>query len=166
MEQKWFVFYTKSRHEEKVKDRLEKQGFTVFLPMQFVMRQWSDRKKKVKVPLFNSYIFVSAVQSAILEIVKTPGISWAVQHNGKPAVLHTNEYDTINRFIETGVFIETQEQTLNEGDSVVVGEGPLKGIRGKLLRTAAGDKFSVTLAILGSSMVITLDSRLLKASSC
>lgn len=49
----WFVFYTKSRHEKKVKDFLEKVGYVVFLPMRKVMRQWGDRKKKMEVPLFN-----------------------------------------------------------------------------------------------------------------
>jgi transcriptional antiterminator RfaH len=60
MEKKWFVFYTKSRQEKKVNELLLKKKFEPFLPMQQVMRQWSDRKKKVTVPLFNSYIFVFA----------------------------------------------------------------------------------------------------------
>jgi transcriptional antiterminator RfaH len=54
----WFVFYTKSRQEKKVNDLLLRHGFEPYLPLQKVLRQWSDRKKKVEVPLFNSYIFV------------------------------------------------------------------------------------------------------------
>ena len=61
MNKKWLVFYTKSRQEKKVRDILLRRGFEVFLPLQKVMRQWSDRKKKVEVPLFNAYIFVTEV---------------------------------------------------------------------------------------------------------
>jgi len=56
MEKKWFVFYTKSRQEKKVNELLLKRGFEPFLPMQAIVRQWSDRKKKVVLPLFNAYM--------------------------------------------------------------------------------------------------------------
>lgn len=157
------VFYTKSRHEEKVRDRLVKKGYEVFLPMQQVVRQWSDRKKKVRVPLFNAYIFVFEAEHAIEQIVQTPGISWNVRHNDRPAVLHQKEYDLINRFLETGLLIETYDtQSLKAGDFVVVAEGPLKGTRGQLIQSPEGDKFGVKLSVLGSSMLLKLDSRLLK----
>jgi transcription antitermination factor NusG len=163
MEKKWLVFYTKSRHEEKVRDRLTKGGYEVFLPMQQVMRQWSDRRKKVMVPLFNSYIFVFEGEPVIEEIVKTPGISWNVRHNNKPATLHPKEFESINRFLETGLYIETLSiPDLKVGDHVEVAEGPLKGISGRLIHTPDGEKFSVTLSVLGSSMVVKLDSRLIQ----
>lgn len=72
MKKQWFVFYTKSRQEKKVRDLLLKSGYEVFLPMHKVMRQWSDRKKKVEVPLFNSYIFVNDLEHNISNILKTP----------------------------------------------------------------------------------------------
>jgi transcription antitermination factor NusG len=55
---KWLVFYTKSRNEKSAYKNLKKFGFEPYLPLQKVLRQWSDRKKKVELPLFNSYIFV------------------------------------------------------------------------------------------------------------
>lgn len=163
IEKKWLVFYTKSRHEEKVNDYLSRRGYEVFLPMQPVMRQWSDRKKKVMTPLFRSYIFVHADESQVAEIVQAPGIAWNVRHNNKPAVLHDKEIETINRFLRTGLFIETVlEADLKAGEHVEVADGPLKGIRGRIIHAPDGDKFSVTLSVLGNSMVLKLDSRLLK----
>lgn len=163
MEKKWLVFYTKSRHEEKVRDRLSKTGYEVFLPMQQVIRKWSDRKKKVWLPLFNSYLFVYENESAIPAIVQTPGVAWNVRHNNKPAQLHTREFETINLFLTTGLFIETLTLTdLKVGEYVEVAEGPLKGITGQLVQTPEGDKFGVTLSVLASSMVVKLDSRLIK----
>lgn len=162
-DKKWLVFYTKSRQEKKVYDFLVKRGFEVFLPVQQVLRQWSDRKKKVIVPLFNSYIFVFDTEARIPDIVQAPGIAWNVRHNNKPAVLHDHELEMIKRFLATGLFIETfVAEDLEEGDAVEVMDGPLRGTHGRVIHTPTGEKFSVTLEVLGSSMVVKLDSRLLK----
>src|SRR5690606_15969941 len=107
MHKQWYVFYTRSRQEKKVRDLLLKGGFEVFLPMQKVMRQWSDRKKKVDVPLFNSYIFVKDQEFRITDILRIPGVAWNIRHNGKPAILRQEEFELINRFITTGYFLES-----------------------------------------------------------
>ena len=165
-EKKWLVFYTKSRHEEKVNEYLTRRGYEVFLPMQGVVRQWSDRKKKVMVPLFRSYIFVHDSEHRIEEIVQAPGIAWNVRYNNRPAELRHEELETIQLFLATGLFVETvAEADLEPGEHVEVIGGPLKGVRGRIVHSPSGDKFSVTLAVLGNSMVIKLDSRLLKRTN-
>ena len=58
MERHWLVIYTKPRSEKKVSQRLKEMGIMIFCPTVTTVRQWSDRKKKVEVPLFNSYVFV------------------------------------------------------------------------------------------------------------
>jgi len=54
----WYVLTTRSRHEKKSEQFLKNRGFEVFLPVQKVMRKWSDRKKMVEVPLFSGYLFI------------------------------------------------------------------------------------------------------------
>lgn len=158
----WFVFYTKSRHEKKVSDLLLRRGYEVFLPMQKVMRQWSDRKKKVEVPLFNSYIFVNTYEHLIPEILQVPGISWSIRHNDKPAILHPKEYELIHRFLATGLTIEViAVDNIETGDKVQVMDGPLKGAFGQVTK-AAPNKFMVSLDLLGNVMRVELDPALLK----
>jgi transcription termination/antitermination protein NusG len=134
MDKQWYVFYTKSRQEKKVKDLLLKNGYDVFLPMQKVMRQWSDRKKKVDVPLFNSYIFVKEYDHKIPEILKTPGVAWNIRYNGRPAVLRDEEFDLIHRFITTGYFLEAsgEVESFKVGDRAKIIDGPLAGLTGTL----------------------------------
>jgi transcription termination/antitermination protein NusG len=154
----WFVFYTKSRQEKKVRDLLVRSGKEVFLPMQKVMRQWSDRKKKVEAPLFNSYIFVKESEHNLVEVLQTPGVAWTIRHNGKPAVLHDKEYDVIQRFIETGFFLESaglDPETFRSGDKVKVTDGPLRGLVGVLTGDANKRKF--TVALEGIDQVIKTD---------
>lgn len=160
---KWFVFYTKSRQEKKVSDFLTKRGFEVFLPLHKVMRQWSDRKKRVEVPLFNSYIFVQDTVDRIPAILQTPGIAWNIRHSDRPAVLHPKDLETINRFLTSGLFVESgPTEDFKQGDTVEIVDGPLKGLKGTVIRTADGEKFLISLESIGHSLMVTLDSIVLK----
>ncbi len=162
MEKLWYVYYTKSRHEKKVKDLLERRGYEVFLPMHKVMRQWSDRKKKVEVPLFNSYIFVRTEPHQIQEVVQIPGISWSIRHNDKPAILQEKEYELIKRFLATGLTLEVVlKEQFEEGDTVSVIDGPLKGAIGRVT-SSSDSKFTVSLDSLGQSIRVFLEPGLLK----
>jgi transcriptional antiterminator NusG len=162
-EKKWLVFYTKSRQEKKVRDQLAKNGFEVFLPLQKVMRQWSDRKQKVEVPLFNSYIFVRESEDKIVDILQSPGIAWNIRHNNKPAVLHPKEVDLINQFLSSGLLIEVNTvQDFQIGDNVQIVDGPLKGVRGQLIRTASGDRFSLAFESMASIIQVEISALVLK----
>ena len=160
---KWLVFYTKSRHEKKVRDLLLKKGCNVFLPLKKVMRQWSDRKKKVEVPLFNSYIFVFESEDQISDILQVPGISWNIRYNNKPAELRPDELEVIKRFLDSGLFVETEKsERVNVGDVVEVIDGPLKGLKGNVVRSAAGNKFFVVLESIQQNIMVEIDPLVLK----
>ena len=163
LERKWLVFYTKSRWEKKVENYLLKYGFEPFLPVQKVVRQWSDRKKKLEVPLFNSYIFVRDHESRIPEILLIPGISWNIRHNGRPAVLRDNELDLIRNFISTGLFLETTgTEDLELGDKVEVIDGPLRGAVGVLSGEYNQQKFTVIMDSIDQAIKIDIDKSVLK----
>jgi hypothetical protein len=72
-DQKWYVIKTNSRAEKKVEERLQKLGFEVFLPLQTSLKQWSDRKKKVSIPLISSTLFIHSFESDLRLIYNTPG---------------------------------------------------------------------------------------------
>lgn len=156
----WYVFYTKSRQEKKVKLLLEKSGFEVFLPLQKVMRQWSDRKKRVEVPLFNSYIFVRDTPDRIPLILQTPGIAWNVRLDNKPAVLHSHEFDIINRIIETGIAVSSDLSVsdFQTGEWVEVQEGNFRGLKGKFLHTSdGGHRLMIAIESIGQNLFLSID---------
>jgi transcription antitermination factor NusG len=166
MAQHWFVFYTKSRHEKKVHDLLTRRGFNVFLPLIKELRQWSDRKKRVEAPLFRSYIFVLVEEFRLPDVLQVPGVAWNIRHNGKPAVLHPKELETIQRFLSSGLLLETQAvDKLEAGDQVQVVDGPLRGMYGTLTATSEGNRFLVALDSIGQSIRVTLDPGLMKKMS-
>ena len=57
-EHSWFAIQTKARHEKRVATELEEKGVEAFLPLFSEVHQWSDRKRKVELPLFSTYVFV------------------------------------------------------------------------------------------------------------
>lgn len=162
-EKKWLVFYTKSRWEKKVEKYLRQFGFEPYLPLHKVVRQWSDRKKKLETPLFNSYIFVYDYEHRIPDMLKVPGISWNIRHNGKPAVLRGSELEMIKRFISSGLFLETTSVAdLEPGDRVKVIDGPLRGAIGYFSGPYSQEKFYVVLATIDQAFRVSIDKKLLE----
>jgi len=163
IEKKWLVFYTKSRSEKAVEKSLRKFGFEPYLPVQKVFRQWSDRKKKVEMPLFNSYIFVYDIEAKIPEILKIPGLSWNIRYNGKPAFLRESELATIKRFIESGLTLEVGAiEELNKGDKVKIMDGPMRGAEGYLSGEYNDQKFTIALESIDQVLKVSVDKHLLK----
>jgi transcriptional antiterminator NusG len=147
-----------------VTELLLKRGFDAYLPLQMVMRQWSDRKKKVEVPLFNSYIFVRIEEHLIQDVLQVPGIAWNIRLNGKPAILHQRELDKIRRFIATGLLVETnaRDEQYSVGDWVRVMDGPLKGTDGLLLNFHNRQYFSIVLEAIGHTITVQLDRQIVR----
>lgn len=132
----WYVLHTKPRHEMKVFQRLEGKGYSVFCPRQLQVRQWSDRKKKVWVPVFPSYCFIEleAVVPHQNEILSTPGVIRFLRYNGLPGRVQAAEMERIRHFLNQyrDLPIEWVPRT---GDRVKIEEGPLKSHEGEVLHT-------------------------------
>jgi len=126
IEKKWYALYTKSRHEKKVTERLVSQGFDVFCPMIKTVKQWSDRKKKVSVPLIPSYIFIKVDEKNRTKVLSDPSILNFVYWLGKPAVIKNNEIDRLKGVISNEENQEFEIRHLNIGDKINIEKGFLK----------------------------------------
>ena len=90
-DRQWLVIYTKPKNEKTVSERLSSNGIEVYCQIVETVRQWSDRKKKIKVPLFTSYVFVRVQEKQRTEILQDPGVMNFVFWLGKPAVVRDSE---------------------------------------------------------------------------
>lgn len=70
----WCVLYTQSKYEKKIKKELDERGITNYLPTYNTVRQWSDRKKKLNLPLFPNYIFVNRNLLNLYEVFDIKGV--------------------------------------------------------------------------------------------
>lgn len=146
----WLAIYTKSRMEKKVADRLTEQQIEVYCPTQTVLRQWSDRKKKVKVAVFSSYVFVKFKdEEERLSILQTPGVVNFVRHLGADAKVRPKEIEAIKTLL--GEYEEVSVEPINAGDKVLIQHGGMKGQEGKVIKTQK-DRVIVYIESLGLSL--------------
>src|SRR5580704_4090782 len=91
----WFAIWTRSRHEQVVREQLERKHVEAFLPTMPRWSRWKDRKKKIDWPLFPGYCFARFDVDDALPILKCTGVVNIVSFEGKPASIPEQELDNI-----------------------------------------------------------------------
>ena len=153
----WYAAYTKSRAEKKVQLELEYQGIDHYLPLQRKLRQWSDRKKWVEVPLISGYIFVCVDAFEYNKVLKTDGIVSYVRFEGKPAIIPEDQIETIKKLLrQSEIEIEVSPTGFSKGDQIEVIAGPLIGLQGRLASIKGKKRVAVDLEQLEISFLIDL----------
>ncbi len=149
----WLVIYTMPRSEKKVNERLMTQGIRTYLPLQLVTRQWSDRKKRVEVPLINSYVFVKTTEKERSKILATYGVVRFVYYLGRPAIVREEELEGMKEFLRRtqGYRVE-----ISLRDKVEVKNGPLEGQSGEIVEISK-HKLKLKIEELGMSLVAEVD---------
>ena len=152
MEKKWFVVYTKLQQELKVATQLSAMGITNYCPTVTLVKQYSDRKKKVSKPLLSSYVMVELEEKERNKVFTCCGIVRYLFYLGKPAVIPAFEIDLMQDHLN-GVYNDIKVTTLSVGDSHTIAEGPFSGILGKVVQS---DNTKVKLELASLGMCITL----------
>ncbi len=132
-QKEWYIFYCSSRAEKKAAETLRKYGFEVFLPLVTQMRKWSDRNKKVSIPMFPSYLFVRCKVHEISKVLQFQHIVAPLKMEGIFAYLRQKDVDNINQLLELGYYVEALPGKVEIGDDVIVEKGPFKGQEGKCI---------------------------------
>lgn len=120
----WYVVYTKPKWEKKVAEQLTKIGIECYCPLITQVRQWSDRKKKVIVPLFNSYVFVQLEDIDRNLVFQSAGAVRYLFWLGKPAVVRDEEIGTIKKWLETPDSYDISIDSVQIGDKITLESGP------------------------------------------
>src|SRR6516225_8417995 len=95
----WFAVWTRSRHEQVVREQLEKKRIDAFLPTIPRWSRWKDRKKKIDWPLFPGYCFARFDPIDTLPILKCTGVVSIVSFEGKPAPIPEYELESIRLLV-------------------------------------------------------------------
>lgn len=125
----WYVLYTKPRQEKKVADGLNAVGIEAYCPMVTVVKQWSDRKKKVQEPLINSYVFVNIENFNRDKVFIVPGIVRYLFWLGKPAVVRAIEIEAMQKSLQ-GIVASFDVSAIKKDTVYKIPEGPFQGFEG------------------------------------
>ena len=152
MEKKWFVIYTKVQQELKTAEQLTAMGIVNYCPTVNLIKQYSDRKKKIKKPLLPSYVMVHIEESERNKVFSSSGVVRYLFYLGKPAVIPASEIELMQNHLN-GVYKEVQTSSLYLGAAYKIPQGPFSGLTGRVLEI---DKSRVKLALDSLGMSITL----------
>lgn len=127
----WYVVYTMSKAERKVKERLDKAGIDNYLPLQTVVRTWNGSEKQLIVPVISGCIFVRIPMQDASKVSVTQGVSFLLKEAGRLASISDEQMDAFKR---------------------IVTRGQLKGLVGELVDCQGRNKLMIRMDGLGYAL--------------
>ncbi len=153
----WFAVVTRSRHERKVHDQLQSREVESFLPYVQRWSRWRDRRKLIEWPLFPGYCFARCSSGDMRPVLACRGVVHVVSFAARPAPVPDHEIDGIRRLLDSRLphdpcpFIDV-------GMWVQVAYGPLRGVRGRLVRKDHTTTLVVAIEMLGRALSVEIDA--------
>ncbi|HEY3092143.1 MAG TPA: UpxY family transcription antiterminator [Vicinamibacterales bacterium] len=156
-EVRWYALWTRSRHEQVVREQLEQKHVETFLPTVTRWSRWKDRKKKIDWPLFPGYCFARFNARERLPILKCTGVVSIISFEGEPAPIPEHEIDSIRTLIDSELAYDPCPM-IREGMMVEVAHGPLKGVIGRLIRKGAHARLVLSVDLIGQAVSVEVDA--------
>jgi len=126
------------------------------------MRQWSDRKKMVEIPLFSSYVFVNIERKHYDQVLQTFGAVKYITFEGKAATIPPEQIDQLKIIVNSNEKIETTWETRRKGDRVMVTSGSLKGLKGELITDGDRKKVLVRIDSIDQNLTVEVHPSLIE----
>jgi len=152
---KWYVAYTFPKAERKVQSKLEKMGIESYLPMHKVIRNRSDRKKSLIVPLFPNYLFVHTSDALRRESFNIKEIVRYVSFDGKAATVDASIINSLKCILKGTLDVQI-ERNYKMGSMVMVTRGPFLGTRGKVVNCHGKTKLVIQIDALKSAVGVII----------
>ena len=96
----WYVLHTKPRCEKKAEEQLLSIGINAYCPTRSEIKIWSDRKKRVSVPLLPSMLLVNIEDKNVNKVFECPFILRYMFWLGKRAVVRQKEIDILKKYLK------------------------------------------------------------------
>jgi transcription antitermination factor NusG len=129
----WFALITRTRHEKAVYRQLADKGIPAYLPTVNRWSRWTDRTRQIETPLFPGYCFASFNPDEPLPVLMCAGVLGIVSFGAGPVPIAPEELQSIRLLLASDAVACEPHALLQEGDTVEVIGGPLRGVVGRLL---------------------------------
>ncbi|MDB3938271.1 UpxY family transcription antiterminator [Flavobacteriaceae bacterium] len=116
----WHVIYTKPRAEKKVEQRLNDFGISAYCPVKKEIKQWSDRKKKILVPVLPSMVLVNIDEKQRNKVFDIPGVVRYMFWLGKHATVKEEEVDSLKKLLTQNNIDSQDTIALKVGEKIDV----------------------------------------------
>ena len=113
----WYVIHTKPRGEKKAEEQLLSLGINAYCPTRNEIRFWSDRKKRIQVPVLPSMLLVNIDEKDINRVFESPLVVRYMFWLGKRAVVRQSEIDILKKYLDGSYdLISSNSLSVNVGD--------------------------------------------------
>ncbi len=152
----WYAVYTCANREKQVALQFTSRGIDYFLPLYESVREWSDRRVTLQMPLFPGYLFVATSLRHQMRILTVPGVVNLVGVAGRPMPM---DGDVIERLRDGIMRVAAQPYPyLPVGQRVFLCSGPLKGLTGVLLRHKSGSRVVISIDAIERAFIANVDA--------
>jgi transcription antitermination factor NusG len=154
----WYAIWTRSRHEQRVREQLDRKQIDTFLPTITKWSRWKDRKKKIAWPLFPGYCFARFDPGNTLPVLKCSGVVSIISFEGRPAPIPEYELESIRLLVGSNMQFDPCP-LITEGMLVEVVHGPLQGVVGRLVRKdAQRARLILSVDLIGQAVSVEVDA--------
>ena len=155
--ERWYALRVQSKFESVASEVLQGKGYESFLPLYKSVRQWSDRKKTLEMPLFPGYLFCRCNPGErLLPIVTTPGVMGVVSAGRTPLPIDDEEIAGLQLMLRSGIDPEPWPY-LHSGSKVLIERGPLAGLEGIVVQNLNQWRIVVSVELLQRSVAAEID---------
>jgi transcription antitermination factor NusG len=156
-EPQWFAIWTRSRHEQAVREQLQRKHLEAFLPTITKWSRWKDRRKRIDWPLFPGYCFARFDPRERMPVLTCAGVVNIVSFEGEPAPIPEREIESIRLLVESDLAYDPCP-LIREGSMVEVVHGPLRGVVGRLVRKSERARLVLSVDLIGQAVSVEVDA--------
>lgn len=152
----WLAVQVRPGWEFSSSSHLQERGYKVFCPTYLRHRKWSDRAKIVQAPLFPGYLFVRFHSANGQLIVSVPGVIRVLCVNNHPIPVDDDEIRALTITHDSGLPCRPCPFA-QIGQQVEIREGPLRGVRGRVVRTKSKQRLVISVMLLQKSVFVEIN---------
>ena len=148
--EKWYALVTRPKAEKKVCARFLAEGHHAYLPLLVTVKQWSDRKKKVEVPMIPSYVFVKTEEKYLNDLLSDFGVVRVFKYLRKPAIIQDSEIEVLKTLTKDADSISVlATAAIFKGEQVKIVKGPFEGLQAECVQFQGKHRIVIKTAALG-----------------
>jgi transcription antitermination factor NusG len=153
----WYAAQTLSRHERLVAHHLGMRGIVQYAPTISETHVWSDRRKRVQLPLFPGYVFVQITPSneRRVEVLRTPGVVRLVGSEPGGTPIPDEQIDSVRTLVDRSLAWKSHP-FLKAGQRVRVRGGALDGIEGIFVKRNGFDTLVISVDAVQRSFSVSI----------
>ena len=154
------MIYTRPHHEKKVADGLLEKQIEAYLPTSKTLRQWSNKKKVIDMPLFPSYVFVYVRQMEEYYAGLNPGGALYYVKFGKQLARISDTIINNLKILTSKVGdAEVSSNYFTQGQTLLIKEGPLSGLQCEVVQHKNKEKLLVRVDLLNRCVLVDMQTQ-------